>query len=61
MGYFRCGLRLYVRDEILTALAIIITRSKGRKPFSENCYLRVVRPEGSPIGRKLIEETMEPL
>ncbi|HUM85301.1 MAG TPA: hydrogenase formation protein HypD [Lachnospiraceae bacterium] len=52
-----CG---FTSDEILTALAVIITRSKEGKPFSENCYLRVVRPEGSPIGRKLIEETMEP-
>ncbi len=52
-----CG---FTADEILTALAVIVTRSAEGRPFAENCYPRVVRPEGAPVGRKLIQEMMGP-
>lgn len=52
-----CG---FTAAEILTALAVILTRIQEGKPFCENCYPRVVTEEGSPAGRALIKETMEP-
>jgi len=52
-----CG---FTADEILTALAVILTKSRDGKPFAENCYTRVVRPEGTPVGRALIHDMMEP-
>ena len=52
-----CG---FTSGEILTALAVILKRLEEGKPFAENCYPRVVTEEGSPAGRALIRETMEP-
>jgi hydrogenase expression/formation protein HypD len=52
-----CG---FTSGEILTALAVILKRLQEGKPFAENCYPRVVTEEGSPAGRALIRETMEP-
>lgn len=52
-----CG---FTPDEILTALAVILKRLKSGQPFTENCYPRVVTEEGTPIGRSLIREIMEP-
>ncbi len=49
----------FTAKEILTALAVIIEKSQTGKPFFVNCYPRVVRPEGSPTGRRIIEEVME--
>ncbi len=49
----------FTAKEILTALAVIIEKSRTGKPFFVNCYPRVVRPEGSPAGQKIIEEIME--
>ncbi len=49
----------FTAKEILTALAVIIEKSQTGKPFFVNCYPRVVRPEGSPAGRRIIEEVME--
>lgn len=52
-------------SEIVTALATIVRRVSevraGEIPaFSENCYPAVVTEEGSPVGRKLVSEFMEP-
>lgn len=52
-----CG---FTASEILTALAVILKRLQEGAPFAENCYPRVVTEEGSPAGRALIRETMEP-
>lgn len=52
-----CG---FTPGEILTALAVILTRLREGAPFAENCYPRVVTEEGSPAGRALMAETMEP-
>lgn len=52
-----CG---FTADEILTALAVILKKLREGVPFAENCYPRVVREEGTPIGRSLISEVMEP-
>lgn len=49
----------FTAKELLTALAVSIEKSKEKKPFFVNCYPRVVRPEGNPSARKLIEEVME--
>jgi len=46
--------------ELLTALAVSITRAQEGKPFFENCYPRVVTEEGSPAAQKLMAEYMEP-
>lgn len=51
----------FTGPEILTALAIILTKCKEGEPFFANAYPRVVRDEGSPSGRRLMEETMEPV
>lgn len=50
----------FTAKELLTALAVTIERSKTGKPFFVNCYPRVVRPEGNPAARRIIEEVMEP-
>lgn len=50
----------FTAKELLTALAVIIEKSKEVKPFFVNCYPRVVRPEGNPAGMRMIEEVMEP-
>lgn len=52
-----CG---FTAKEIMTALAIVVTRIEEGEPFAENAYPRVVTKEGMPIGRKLMAETMEP-
>lgn len=52
-----CG---FTAGEILTALAMIVKKIGSGEPFAENAYTRVVTEEGMPIGRKLIEEIMEP-
>lgn len=50
----------FTAGEILTALAVIIKKSRDGKPFFKNCYPRVVREEGSPSARKIIESAMQP-
>ena len=52
-----CG---FTANEIMTALAIVVTRIEKGEAFAENAYPRVVTKEGMPIGRKLMAETMEP-
>lgn len=46
--------------ELLTALAVGVTKFAQGEPFFVNCYPRVVRPEGSPEAQRLVAETMEP-
>ncbi len=50
----------FTAKELLTALAVIIEKSKTGEPFFVNCYPRVVRPEGNPAGQAVMEEVMEP-
>lgn len=50
----------FTASELLTALAVIIRRSGEGTPFFQNCYPRVVRPEGNPAAQKLMREIMEP-
>ena len=50
----------FTARELLTSLAVAITKSQEGKPFFENCYPRVVTKEGSPAGVKLVNELMEP-
>ncbi|MFV0635822.1 hydrogenase formation protein HypD [Mitsuokella sp. WILCCON 0060] len=50
----------FTASELLTAIAVIIEKSRQGKPFFVNCYPRVVRPEGNPAACALIEEYLEP-
>lgn len=50
----------FTAKELLTALAVTMEKSKEGEPFFVNCYPRVVRPQGNPAARKLMEEVMEP-
>ena len=50
----------FTASEIITALAMIITRLGEGKPFAENCYTRVVTEEGSAASRRLVSEIMTP-
>lgn len=49
----------FTAEELLLALAVIVTRAKQGKPFFENCYPRVVRPEGNPSAMAVIDQVME--
>lgn len=50
----------FTAKELLTALAVVVTKLQEGKPFFMNCYPRVVTQEGSKAGQKMIEEVMEP-
>lgn len=50
----------FTAKELLTALAVTIEKCKAGEPFFVNCYPRVVRPEGNPAGRRVMDEVMEP-
>jgi hydrogenase expression/formation protein HypD len=50
----------FTAKELLTAFAVIIEKSKTGEPFFVNCYPRVVRPEGNPAAKKIIDKIMEP-
>lgn len=50
----------FTAKELLTALAVVIEKSKTGKSYFVNCYPRVVRPKGNPAAVKVIEEVMEP-
>lgn len=50
----------FTAKELLTAIAVIIEKSKTGEPFFVNCYPRVVKPEGNPAALRMIEEVMEP-
>lgn len=49
----------FTARELMTALAVIVKKTQEGRPFFENCYPRVVRPEGSPAAQRLVEEMME--
>jgi hydrogenase expression/formation protein HypD len=46
--------------ELLTALNVIIEKSKAGRPYAVNCYTRVVTDEGNTQARALTAEIMEP-
>lgn len=50
----------FTAKELLTALAVVITKLQEGKPFFMNCYPRVVTAEGSKAGQKIIHEVMDP-
>lgn len=50
----------FTAKELLTALAVVIEKSKTDESFFVNCYPRVVRKEGNPAAMKIIDEVMEP-
>ncbi|MBR5047394.1 MAG: hydrogenase formation protein HypD, partial [Eubacterium sp.] len=45
--------------DIIHAIATILKRYPEGKPFFENCYERVVKPDGSPGARRLMGVWME--
>ncbi|PJI08213.1 MULTISPECIES: hydrogenase formation protein HypD [Clostridium] len=49
----------FTANEIMTALAVIITKSKEGGSFFKNCYPRVVTREGSKSAQALMSEIME--
>lgn len=49
----------FTAKELLTALAVVIEKSKTGEPFFVNCYPRVVKEEGNPAAQKMIDEVME--
>ena len=49
----------FTARELMTALAVIVKKTQEGRPFFENCYPRVVRPEGSLTAQRLVEEMME--
>lgn len=50
----------FTARELLTAMAVALTKAKEGKPFFVNAYPRVVKPEGTPAAVALIEKVMEP-
>ena len=50
----------FTAKELLTALAVTVTLLQKDEPFFVNCYPRVVKEEGSPAARRLMEKVMEP-
>lgn len=50
----------FTARELLTALAVGVTKFAQGEPFFVNCYPRVVRPEGSPEAQRLVASMMEP-
>ena len=42
------------------SLATIVVRIQEGRPFFENCYTRVAKPEGNPKAMAVIDEVMEP-
>lgn len=50
----------FTAKELLTAMAVALTKFQEGKPFFVNAYPRVVKPEGTPAAVALIEKVMEP-
>lgn len=46
--------------EILSGVVSILDQIRKRSPRVANEYRRVVRPEGNPVARALMDETLEP-
>ena len=49
----------FTAEDILYAIDTILRRFPQGKPFFENCYERVVKAEGSPAARRLMNHWME--
>lgn len=49
----------FTANELLTALAVVIEKSKTGKSYFVNCYPRVVKAEGNLPAQKIMEEVME--
>ncbi|AWI05574.1 hydrogenase formation protein HypD [Clostridium drakei] len=49
----------FTANEIMTALAVVITRLKEGVSFFKNCYPRVVTREGSKAAQSIVSEIME--
>jgi hydrogenase expression/formation protein HypD len=47
-------------DEILKGILSVLDQTLSKSPRVANEYARVVRPEGNPTARALMEETLEP-
>ena len=50
----------FTARELVTALAVAVKRFGEGRPFFENCYPRVVKPQGNPAAVALMEKYMEP-
>ncbi len=50
----------FTASEIMTALAVVITKLQEGKDFFVNCYPRVVTEQGSRSAQAIMEEFMEP-
>lgn len=50
----------FTAKELVTALAVGVSRFAKGEPFFVNCYPRVVRPEGSPAAQRLVAQMMQP-
>lgn len=50
----------FTASELITAIAVIIEKSKTGEPFFVNCYPRVVTAEGNIPAQKLMAEVMKP-
>ncbi len=46
--------------DILLGIRSILDQIRGKKPIVANEYKRVVRPEGNPLARKIMEDILEP-
>ena len=46
--------------DILLGIRSILDQIREKKPIVANAYKRVVRPEGNPVARKIMEEILEP-
>ena len=50
----------FTAKELVSALAVAVTRGREGTPFFYNAYPRVVTPEGSPAAVALMDRLMEP-
>ncbi|AYD39675.1 hydrogenase formation protein HypD [Clostridium fermenticellae] len=49
----------FTANEIMTAIAFIITKLQEGKSFFKNCYPRVVTRDGSKAAKLIVSDTME--
>lgn len=50
----------FTAQELLLALTVIIEKSRAGLPYAVNCYPSVVKAEGNPVARDLVDKMMEP-
>lgn len=50
----------FTAKELVTALAVAVTKGGAGEPFFVNAYPRVVKPQGTPAAVALMEKIMEP-